>query len=130
MNLKQKYTVFFSENLKSYLSPEDITDIKNKIWFNLRNNSNSLRLTDIGLDYVKQADIRTYEIEFPKDLKLSAQVLIWLDRYLESPYYLSSKKIIVITEKAALELHLFSGDLQKYGVTKTLNKRLSQNLHQ
>ena len=129
MNLKQKYTVFFSENLKSYLSPEDITDIKNKIWFNLRNNRNSLRLTDIGLDYVKQADIRTYEIEFPKDLKLSAQVLIWLDRYLESPYHLSSKKIIVITEKSAIELHLFSGDLQKYGVTKTLNKRLSQNLH-
>lgn len=130
MNLKQKYTVFFSESLKSYLSSEDITDIRNKIWFNLRNNSHSLRLTDIGLEYLTQADVRTYEIEFPKDLKLSAQVLIWLDRYLESPYYLSSKKIIVITEKAALELHLFSGDLQKYGVTKTLNKRLSQNLHQ
>lgn len=128
MNLKQKFTDVFQKNLELGLNDQEQIDFKNKIWFNLRNKNNSLRLTDIGLDYVRQANIRTYEIEFPKELKFSAQILIWLDRYLESPYHLSNKKIIVITEKAALELHLFSGDLQKYGITKTLNKRLSQNL--
>jgi hypothetical protein len=103
-----------------------LDELYKKIWFNIRNKNNSLRLTDTGIEFIKETGIRFYEIEFPKELKLSGQVLIWLDRYLESPYHITNKMITVITEKAALELHLFSGDLKKYGITKSLNKRLTQ----
>lgn len=123
MNIKKSFTEAFIKNLNSSL---DFDDLFKKIWYNLRNKNNSLRLTDFGLEFIKNSDIRYYEIEIPKQLKISGQILIWLDRYIESPYHLEEKKITVITEKAALELHLFSGDLRKYGSTKTINKRISQ----
>jgi hypothetical protein len=123
MNIKKSFTEAFIKNTNSSL---DFDDLFKKIWYNLRNKNNSLRLTDFGLEFIKNSDIRYYEIEIPKQLKISGQILIWLDRYIESPYHLEEKKITVITEKAALELHLFSGDLRKYGSTKTINKRISQ----
>jgi len=123
MNIKKSFTEAFIKNTNSSL---DFDDLFKKIWYNLRNKNNSLRLTDFGLEFIKNSNIRYYEIEIPKQLKISGQILIWLDRYIESPYHLEEKKITVITEKAALELHLFSGDLRKYGSTKTINKRISQ----
>jgi hypothetical protein len=126
MNAKQRFTEAFVKNSELKISFEDLWK---KIWFNLRNSNNSLRLTDTGLNFVKELEIRVYEIDLPKDLKISGQILIWLDRYVESPYHITDKKITVITERAALELHLFSGDLKKFGITKTLNKRLTQNLN-
>jgi hypothetical protein len=126
MNFKNHFTEAFIQNAGLEISVEDISK---KIWFNIRNKNNSLRLTDAGLELIKHVGIRFYKIEFPKELKLSGQVLIWLDRYLESPYHITDKSITVITEKAALELYLFSGDLKKYGLTKSLNKRLAQISH-
>lgn len=127
-DIKSKFTEILKVTLKGKNFQFDESNFECKIWFNLRKKSPSLRLTDEGLSYIVQADLRTYEIDFPKELKISPQILIWLDRYIESPYYLSNNKIIVITEKSAIELHLFSGDLKKYGLTKTINKKISQNL--
>lgn len=127
-DIKSKFTEILKKTLQENNFQFDESGFEFKLWFNLRKNSPSLRLTDDGLSYVIQADLRTYEIDFPKELKISPQILIWLDRYIESPYYLSNNKIIVITEKSAIELHLFSGDLKKYGLTKTINKKISQNL--
>jgi hypothetical protein len=127
-DIKSKFTEVLKITLQEQNFQFDESTFESKIWFNLRKKSPSLRLTDEGLSYVIQADLRTYEVDFPKELKISPQILIWLDRYLESPYHLSNNKIIVITEKSAIELHLFSGDLKKYGLTKTINKKISQNL--
>lgn len=127
-DIKSKFTEILKVTLKGKNFQFDESNFEYKIWFNLRKKSPSLRLTDEGLSYIVQADLRTYEIDFPKELKISPQILIWLDRYLESPYYLSNNKIVVITEKSAIELHLFSGDLKKFGLTKTINKKISQNL--
>lgn len=104
-----------------------VDELYKKIWFNLRNKNSSLRLSDYGLDFLKDIEIRIYNIDIPKELKITGQILIWLDRYIDSPYHITDKKITVITEKAALEMHLFSGNLKKYGLAKTLNKRFTQN---
>lgn len=128
-DLKKKFTLVLIDQCKIDTLESTFEDLMHKIWYNIRKKNNSFRLTDIGLEYVLQADIRTYEIEFPKDLKITAQILIWLDNYLESPYHLTNKKITVITEKSAIELHLFSGDLLRFGTTKTINKRITQNLN-
>jgi hypothetical protein len=125
MSLKGKFTEAFKNQL--ILANEDTSDLEVKIWYNLRNRTNSLRLTDVGIELIQKIDLRLYEIELPKDFKMSAQILIWLDRFLESPYHLNNKKITVITEKAAMEMYLFSGDLQKYGLSKSINKRLAQD---
>ena len=38
-------------------------------------------------------------------------------------YNLDHRKIIVTNEKKALELHLFSGDIKKYGISKALSRQ-------
>ena len=124
MSDKKTFTETF---LKISRLDTSVDELYKKIWFNLRNKNSSLRLSDYGLELLKDIEIRLYDIEIPKELKITGQILIWLDRYIESPYHITDKKINVITEKAALEMHLFSGDLKKYGLTKTLNKRLIQN---
>jgi hypothetical protein len=45
-----------------------------------------------------------------------------MDNFIDCPYYLGSKGIIVTNEKKAMELHLFSGDIRKYGLTKALGR--------
>lgn len=126
-DFKQTFTNHLLASLKKN-SEFDGTNLENQIWYNLRKKSQSLRLTDEGLEIIQNLDIRTYEVDFPKELKISAQILIWLDRYLDSPYHLNKNKITVITEKAAIELYLFSGDLKKFGISKTINKTITQNL--
>lgn len=126
-DFKQTFTNHLLASLKKN-SEFDCTNLENQIWYNLRKKSQSLRLTDEGLEIIQKLDIRTYEVDFPKELKISAQILIWLDRYLDSPYHLNKNKITVITEKAAIELYLFSGDLKKFGISKTINKTITQNL--
>jgi hypothetical protein len=76
----------------------------------------------------KEAEIKTYKIEFPKEFSVTSQVLLWLDKFIESPYYTTKRHIIVMREKAAFELYLFSGDVRKMGHTKALAKRMSQEL--
>lgn len=123
---RDSYLQAFIKNYGVDFNDDEITSIKKSIWFNIRKSKNSLRLTEAGLDFVKKSGIRLYEVELPKQVTITAQILIWLDRYIESPYFIGDKKITVITEKAALELHMFSGDLRKLGLAKTLNKRINQ----
>jgi hypothetical protein len=46
-----------------------------------------------------------------------------MDTFIDCPYYLASNGIIVTDEKKAMELHLFSGDIRKYGLTKALSRQ-------
>jgi hypothetical protein len=98
-------------------------------WYNIRSkNEGGLRLTEEGIRYItEQAKLKTYAIELPNKLSITSQILIWLDNFINSPYFLSKKEIIVTEEKTAFELYLFSGDVQKLGYSKAMRKRLGQN---
>jgi hypothetical protein len=112
---------------------DDYTDTrkakKNKIdWFYNIRPDGGLRLTDFGFKYITlKAELKSYKIDFPKDFSITPQVLVWLDNYIQSPYYLTKKNITVFKETSAFELYLFSGDIRKYGYNKALAKRLTQN---
>jgi hypothetical protein len=85
-------------------------------------------LTEEGIRYiVEEAKLKTYKIELPSKLSITSQILIWLDNFINSPYFLSKKEIVVTEEKTAFELYLFSGDIQKLGYSKAMSKRLTQN---
>ena len=109
---------------------DDITISKKRAewWYNVRTKENGgLRLTDQGLEFVTDiAKLKTYNVKFPKDVKITPQILIWLDQFIKSPYHITKKDITVLTEMAAFELYLFSGDIQKMGYSKALSKRFSQ----
>jgi hypothetical protein len=92
-------------------------------WQNTRENG-GLRLTDQGYEFVTVTlGIQTYEIPFPKDFKLTSQTIIFLDRLIECPYYVYKNGLSVTDEKKALELHLFSGDVRKYGLVVAMKRQ-------
>ena len=93
-------------------------------WKNNRDkNSGGLRLTEQGFDVLTLIELATYDIPYPRDVPLSTQVIIHLDKFIDCPYYLTNRSIVVTNEKKAVELTLFSGDLRKYGLTKAINRQ-------
>ena len=123
MNWKEAYTkIFLKEQGKS---ANELT-VKEHLplwWKNTRNKgTGGLRLTDLGYDVINEIDLATYNIPYPKDLPLTTQVIIFLDKFIDCPYYITPKSIIVTNEKKAVELSLFSGDLRKYGLTKAMSR--------
>lgn len=92
-------------------------------WQNTRING-GLRLTDDGILFItEELQIQTYDVPFPKDFKITSQVIIFLDRFINCPYWIGRHGIVVTDEKKAVELHLFSGDIRKYGLTKAMNRQ-------
>ena len=123
MNWKETYTKIF---LKQLDKSSDDTTVKQYMplwWQNTREKDNGgLRLTEAGYDIVKQIELATYDIPYPPEMPLTTQVIIFLDQFIDCPYYLTNRSITVTNEKKAVELSLFSGDLKKYGIQKALSR--------
>jgi hypothetical protein len=126
MNTKQAYTKIFIKESGEALSEENLK-IKTRLWWknNRAKERESLRLTDEGLRHMTEVlDIKVYEVPFPPDLDLKPQVLLYLDKFLDCPYHLTESSITVLSERKAIELHLFSGDVRKYGLIKAMKREL------
>ena len=126
---KDDYTAKFLQAAK--INPEDDL-IKEKVvewWYNLRTKeSGGLRLTKKGLDFVvNDAKLKLYKIKFPGKFIITPQILVWLDQFIETPYFITKKDITVFSERSAFELYLISGDVKKFGYTKALRQRMIQN---
>lgn len=128
MKTKDVYTRILLKAAEELVTDDNIKSKKSVWWWNNRSkDSGGLRLTEEGLNYIcDYAKLKTYTVKFPKEITITPQILIWLDNFIESPYYITKKDITVITEKAAFELYLFSGDIRKLGYGKALSKRMSQ----
>lgn len=128
MDLKDTYTQVFLQAANIDPTEENIKKYAAVFWYSFRHKTQGgLRLTDTGLQFVEEhAKIKTYTIDFPKEFSFTPQVLVWLDNFIESPYFITKKSITVMKERAAFELYLFSGDIRKFGHNKALSKRLSQ----
>jgi hypothetical protein len=123
MNSKETYTKIFLKELGKSTSDANVQEYMPLWWKNNRNkDSGGLRLTDLGFDVLSELDIATYDIPYPKEMPLTAQVIIFLDQFIDCPYYLTNRSITVTNEKKAVELTLFSGDLRKYGLTKAMTR--------
>ncbi len=122
---QETYTKIFLSEANIAITEENLKLYKRKFWKNTLNKSQGgLRLTDEGLDFIKNTlDITVYEVPFPLELDLKPQVIINLDKFIDCPYHLTEKSITVTKERKAFELYLFSGDVQKYGLTKALSRK-------
>lgn len=108
------------ELLKLSDLPLDLKTISkyHKLWWMnpRRQNKNSFRLTEAGFKHLKDnLNFQSYNIDFLYDIVYSSELILQLDRFLDSPYYLDKKSITVFREKTAVELILYEGDLKKYG---------------
>jgi len=124
MSWKETYTKIFLKELGKATSDTNVKQYMPLWWQNTRSKgSGGLRLTEEGYNILKQIELATYDIPYPKDMPLTTQVIIFLDQFIDCPYFLTNRSITVTDEKKAVELTLFSGDLRKYGLTKALKRQ-------
>lgn len=128
MDRKDSYTEVFLKAAGVDTNEKLIKDFRPIWWLSTREKEvGGLRMTDQCLEFVQEkSEIKIYKIDIPKELTISSQVLIWLDQYLDTPFHLTKRHISVLSEKAAFELYLFSGDVKKFGTARSLAKRLRQ----
>lgn len=124
---KDTYTSVFLTAAGESAELNAIEKIRSTLWFSLRNkDEGGLRLTDQGIQFVKErSNIKTYEISLPKELKITPQILVWLDHFILTPWHITKGTLTVLSEKTAFELYLFSGDIKKLGYSKAMSKRLA-----
>ena len=124
MNWKETYTKVFLKQAGIAISESSLAEYMPVWWQNTREkDSGGLRLTEAGLLFLmEKIELATYDIHFPPDFKITTQVVIFLDKFIDCPYFLTNKGLTVTNEKKALELHLFSGDVRKYGLAKALKR--------
>ena len=126
---KETYTKIFLKQADIAISDVTMKEYMSTLWQNTRSkDEGGLRLTDAGIEFLKsKLDLSTYEIPFPKDFELTTNTIIWLDQFIDCPYWLCKYSIEVTDEKKAMELHLFSGDVKKYGLTKALKRQRDED---
>ena len=104
--------------------PSDDTYAKKMLpafWVNPRQKEKGgLRLTESGHEWMQAADIKCYKIDLPKEIDWTNKLIIQLDQFIESPFYITKKSIFVYSEKMAVQLVLFSGNIQKYGISRAM----------
>ena len=124
MNWKETYTKIFLKELGMATSESNVNQYMPLWWQNTRNkDAGGLRLTDEGFDMLRRIDLAVYDIPYPRDMPITSQVIIFLDQFIDCPYYLTNRSITVTNEKKAVELTLFSGDLRKYGLVKAMKRQ-------
>jgi len=125
MNWKDTYTKVFLKSLNISVTEATLKEYMPKWCQNTRTkDTGGLRLTDEGFRVVvEDIQLATYDVPYPKDFEITTQTIIFLDKFINCPYYMGRKGITVTDEKKALELHLFSGDIRKYGLTKAMKRQ-------
>jgi hypothetical protein len=116
--------IFLKEQEKS--CDEANVKLHHRLWWqNTRTKDNGgLRLTEEGYNHLANIlAIKEYEVPFTEHIELSPQTIIFFDRFIDCPYYLTQKSLTVFSEKKAFELYMFSDDIRKYGLVKAMNAR-------
>ena len=130
MDLKDTYTKVFLRAANQPTDEKTVESYRTTWGWHVRDkDAGGLRLTEPAMEFItKEADIKTYKVDFPKDFTITAQILLWLDNNIDGPFYISKKSITVLKEKAAFQLYLFSGDIKKMGYNKALARKFNQDL--
>ena len=122
---KESYTKIFLQQWDKSTDPANL-ELYQRKWFinNRTKEGGGLRLTDDGYMFLtSELELREYEIPFTAEIELSPQTIIFLDRYIDCPYYLTNQSITVFSEKKSFELYLFSDDIRKFGLIKAMKNR-------
>jgi hypothetical protein len=114
--------------LKQWGKSIDDANVKmySRVWWqcNRASKQTALRLTEDGFNFLtSELEINSYEVPFIESIELSPQTIIFLEKYIDCPYYLTTGSISVFSERKSFELYLFSDDIRKFGLVKAMNER-------
>lgn len=125
MNIKLELTKKFLELANIDVTDDNITRYFYNIWKNPRHTGErSFALSKHGYQFLlKKANLKFYKIPIPEDTILTNQLVIWLDKFIDGPYYLTKECIFVSKEKLAIQLILYDGDLRRFGQAKATSEK-------
>ncbi len=119
MNQKSEITKYILQSMGLDPSDERVRKTIPTWWYSTRQKERGgLRLTDQGFEAFQKAGIKEYCVRFENPIQFTNQLIVWLDQLIDSPFYLRNKEIYVFDEKMAVQLVLFSGNIQKYATAK------------
>jgi hypothetical protein len=119
MNLKPKLTKYIAETLGLKTDEKSLRKLQSILFLSTRNKSKGgLRLSDQGFDTLQKADLKFYKIKLDEPVVYNNQLIIWLDHFIDCPWYITNKDIYVFGEKMAVQLVLFSGNIVKFTIAK------------
>ena len=118
-------TKIFLQQWGKSMDDANVKLFSRKWWQSTRaGKQNNFRLSEDGYEFlVGELDLKEYEIPFTEPIELSPQTIIFLERYVDCPYYLTPMSITVFSERKGFELMLFSDDIRKFGIIKAMNER-------
>ena len=118
-------TKIFLQQWGKSLDKANVNIYSHKWWQSNRvNKQTAFRLSEEGFEFLTtELELTSYEVPFTEPIELSPQTIIFLERYIDCPYYLTVESITVFSEKKSFELYLFSDDIRKFGLVKAMNER-------
>ena len=118
-------TKIFLQNWGKSIDDANVKLYSRKWWQSTRvNKQSAFRLSEDGYEFlVNDLGLTDYEVPFTEPIELSPQTIVFLERYIDCPYYLTNQSITVFSEKKSFELYLFSDDIRKFGLIKAMNER-------
>ena len=122
---RKTYTKIFLKQAGRAVTEENIS-MSSRVWWknNRTKKEGGLRLTDKGFEFLTDIlELASYEVPFTDQIELSPQIIIFLDKFLDCPYFLDYASLTVFSEKKSFELYMFSDDIRKYGLIKAINKQ-------
>jgi hypothetical protein len=124
MITRSTLTKIFLQQWGKSIDEVNVNLYSHKWWQSNRTKQTAFRLSEEGFEFLTtELELKSYEIPFTEPIELSPQTIIFLERYIDCPYYLTVESITVFSEKKSFELFLFSDDIRKFGLIKAMNER-------
>jgi hypothetical protein len=121
MNQKIDLTKYVAEHSGLPTDEKSIRKLVAQWWQNPRKKEKGgLRLTDEGFARLT-TQIKAHRVRFDHPVEYTNQLIIQLDNFIDCPWYVSNKEIFVFSEKMAVQLVLFSGNIAKFSSAKAKN---------
>ena len=114
MNQKIEITRYAAEQLGLPTDERSIRNHKRLWWQNLRiKDRGGLQLTTAGYKTLVQAGIRDLKVKYDAQYEYNNQFILMLDNHIEVPWYITPKAIHVFNDRLAVQLVLFSGNIER-----------------
>lgn len=123
---RETYTKVFLNSAKITADQANVQKYSFQWWYDGQiNPTGGLRLSKAGRDFLADdLGITFYKIEFPPTLNVNkANVLLYINEFITCPYYLTNNFMELTDDRKAVELIMFSGDLERYGLIKAIENQ-------
>jgi hypothetical protein len=122
---REAYTRIFLEEAEVSTDAANIELHLQKWWKYYRSGDiGGLRLSEEGFSFlVDTLKLKTYEVPFHDKIDQSPTAILFFDKNMKTPYYITDSGIYVFIEKEAFKLHLFSDDVKKLGLVKAMKNQ-------